>query len=78
MREELDPLTTEREFFTALVEASVEDLDRVLAHDFILIEVMGGSEITKSSLLAALDQVSSSSKPLTLPTPACEFITARR
>ncbi len=54
MREELDPLTTEREFFTALVEASVKDLDRVLADDFILIEVMGGSEITKSSLLAAI------------------------
>ena len=54
MTDELDPLTAERNFFTALVEGSVEDLDRVLADDFILIEVMGGSEITKSSLLAAI------------------------
>jgi hypothetical protein len=54
MTDELDPLTAERNFFTALVEGSAEDLDRVLADDFILIEVMGASEITKSSLLAAI------------------------
>ena len=54
MTDELDPLTAERNFFTALVEGSVEVLDQLLADDFILIEVMGGSEITKSSLLAAI------------------------
>jgi len=54
MTDELDPLTAERNFFTALVEGSVEDLDQLLADDFILIEVIGGSEITKSSLLAAI------------------------
>jgi hypothetical protein len=54
MREALDPLTIEREFFTALVDGSLEDLDQLLADDFILIEVMGASEITKSSLLAAI------------------------
>jgi hypothetical protein len=54
MIEELGPLTAERQFFTALVEANVEDLDRVLADDFILIEVMGGSEITKPLLVAAI------------------------
>jgi Domain of unknown function (DUF4440) len=49
-----DPLTAERQFFTSLVEASVEGLDRVLADDFILIEVWRGSEITKPVLLAAI------------------------
>jgi hypothetical protein len=52
--DELGPLTAERQFFTALIEASVENLDRVLADDFILIEVMGGSEITKPLLLGAI------------------------
>lgn len=54
MKDELDPLAAERQFFVALVEASVEALDRVLADDFILIDVMSGSEITKSSLLAVI------------------------
>jgi hypothetical protein len=51
---ELGPLATERQFFTALSAARVEELDRIMADDFILIEVMGGSEITKTSLLAAI------------------------
>ena len=54
MNDELGPLTADREFFTALSRGIIEDLDRVIADDFILIEVMGGSEITKSSLLAAI------------------------
>lgn len=54
MADESPPLSVERQFFTALVEASVEDLDRVLGDDFILIEVMGGSEITKPLLVAAI------------------------
>ncbi len=54
MKNELDPLAAERQFFSALVDASVEALDRVLADDFILIDVMSGSEITKSSLLAVI------------------------
>jgi hypothetical protein len=42
MIEELDPLTAERQFLTALVEANVEDLDRILADDFILNRSDGG------------------------------------
>src|SRR5262245_47129613 len=54
MEEAPDPLAAEREFFTALVEARPEVLDRVLADDFLLIDVMRGSEVTKPSLLEAL------------------------
>jgi hypothetical protein len=49
-----DPLAAEREFFTALVEAGLEALDRVLADDFMLIDVMRGAEITKAALLAVI------------------------
>jgi hypothetical protein len=44
----------EDQFFAALVEAGLEDLDQVLADDFILVEVIGGTEVTKRSLLAAI------------------------
>jgi hypothetical protein len=54
MNEASDPLAAEREFFTALVEAGLEALDRALADDFMLIDVMSGAEITKTSLLAVL------------------------
>jgi hypothetical protein len=54
MNDEPGPLVTDRQFFSALVDGSAEDLDRILADDFVLIEVMGGSEITKSSLLEAI------------------------
>ena len=54
MPEQPGPLTADRRFFTALLEGCVGDLDGVLADDFILIEVMGGAEITKAVLLAAV------------------------
>jgi hypothetical protein len=54
MEEATGPLAAEREFFTALVEARPEVLDRVLADDFLLIDVMRGSEVTKPSLLAVI------------------------
>jgi hypothetical protein len=55
MNHELDPLVTDRQFFSALVDGSVKDLDQILADDFVLIEVMGGSEVPKSSLLGAIE-----------------------
>ena len=55
MNHELDPLVTDRQFFSALVDGSVKDLDQILADDFVLIEVMGGSEVSKSSLLGAIE-----------------------
>ena len=54
MNKASDPLAAEREFFIALVEARPEVLDRVLADDFLLIDIMSGSEVTKPSLLAVL------------------------
>ena len=54
MDEASDPLAAERAFFTALVEAGLEALDRVLADDFLLIDVMRGAEITRAALLAVL------------------------
>jgi predicted DNA-binding protein YlxM (UPF0122 family) len=55
MNDELDPLVTDRQFFSALVDESVKVLDQVLADDFVLIEVMGGSEVSKSSLIGAIE-----------------------
>jgi hypothetical protein len=45
------PESAEQQFFTALIEADVASLDRVLADDFLLIDVLTGSEVSKSALL---------------------------
>ncbi|MDB6016346.1 MAG: hypothetical protein JWR19_835 [Pedosphaera sp.] len=45
---------TERLFFAALLEGNAETLDRVLTEDFILVDVLSGSEINKVSLLAVI------------------------
>ncbi len=55
MNDALDPLVTDRQFFSALMAGNVEDLQQILADDFIMIAVMGGSEVTKSSLLEAME-----------------------
>jgi len=49
----LEPLATERQFFSAPLEAKLESLDQVLADDFLLIDV-SGSEISKPALLGAI------------------------
>jgi ketosteroid isomerase-like protein len=54
MEDDRDALATERRFFTALVEADVDGLDRVLADDFLLIDVMAGSEVPRDALLAVI------------------------
>src|SRR5215203_5469193 len=46
-----NPEDVEREFFKALIEADQEPLDRLLADDFLLIDVMTGSEVSKAELL---------------------------
>ena len=50
----LDPLAADRAFFSALISANLESLDSLLVDDFILIDVLSGSEITKPMLLAAV------------------------
>jgi hypothetical protein len=54
MKDNLTPDAVEQEFFSALLSSSVKTLNRVLADDFVLIDVMTGSEIPKSTLLEAI------------------------
>jgi ketosteroid isomerase-like protein len=49
-----DPLAVDNEFFLALLKADTETLDRILMDDFLLVEVMQGTEITKPVLLSAV------------------------
>lgn len=46
-----NPETVEQAFFTALIEADADRLDELLANDFLLIDVMTGSEVSKAALL---------------------------
>ena len=50
----LNPREADRQFFTSLIEANVEALERLLADDFILIDVMSGSEITKPAFFEVI------------------------
>ena len=52
MEEESGVRATELVFFTALLKADAEELEGVLADDFLLIDVMSGSEVTKPDILA--------------------------
>ena len=45
------PEEVEKEFFDALISANVEALVRVLADDFVLIDVMTGSEVSGHDLI---------------------------
>ena len=47
----MSPLDTDHQFFAALIKADVPELERMLAPDFILIDVMSGSEIPKPAFL---------------------------
>ncbi len=51
---EADLLAREREFFGALLAADTDALDRILAPDFMLIDVMSGGEITKPALVGVV------------------------
>jgi len=53
--EQPSPLVAERRFFDALIQGDTQALNRLLADDFILIDVLNGSEITRSTLLAVLE-----------------------
>jgi len=54
MKHEQSPDAVERRFFAGLLDANVAALDQVLADDFILIDVMSGSEVPKSVLLGLI------------------------
>jgi hypothetical protein len=54
MKNELNPLSAEQEFFSSLIASKIQALDELLVDDFILVDVMRGAEITKPELLAAV------------------------
>jgi hypothetical protein len=54
MDTKLDPLVTERAFFSALLSGNIDSLDSILADDFVMVDLMAGSEISKPMLLAAV------------------------
>jgi ketosteroid isomerase-like protein len=49
--EEADVLAAERQFFDALIESNGDGLDALLSDDFILVDVMTGSEMARSGLI---------------------------
>lgn len=51
MADDNGPLAAERRFFSALVQGDVDALDEVLADDFLLIDVMSGSEVPRAAML---------------------------
>ncbi len=50
----MNPLAADKRFFNALIAGDAQALARFLTDDFILIDVMSGSEITKPAFLAAI------------------------
>src|SRR6266849_2073002 len=46
-----DPMAAEQQFFTSLTSADVDTLNHILANDFLLIDVVSGSEVTKTALM---------------------------
>lgn len=47
-------LQAERQFFASLLEADLPALERLLADDFLLIDVLSGSQVPRSALLALI------------------------
>ena len=54
MNAQLDLLAVDRQFFAALLDADTATLARLLVDDFILIDVMSGSENKRSFFLATI------------------------
>ena len=54
MTGDTDPLAADREFFASLIKSDAPALDQLLSDEFMLIDVMSGSEITKPVLLSAI------------------------
>ena len=54
MHDKLNPQAAEQQFFNSLIGGDVGALDRILSDDFLLIDVMTGSEVRKPDLLAVL------------------------
>src|SRR5437867_2686015 len=55
MRDRPDPLDSDHQFFSALVEGDLDALHQLLTDDFTLIEVMSGSQIGKAAFIEAME-----------------------
>jgi ketosteroid isomerase-like protein len=51
-----EPLNADRQFFAALLAGDASALDRLLADDFMIIDVMSGSEHPKAAFIEAIEQ----------------------
>ncbi len=49
-----EPLATERRFFRALAGPDLEELDKIMADDCVMIDLMRGGETPKDALLQGL------------------------
>ena len=54
IKDQSDPLGADRLFFTSLLQTRMEVLNQLLSDDFVLIDVMSGSEVTKSIFLSVI------------------------
>lgn len=54
MSETPDPKTADGRFFDALLAGDLAALDRILADDFLIVDVMRGEVTTKAALLEAI------------------------
>jgi len=54
MNDKLNPQAAEQQFFDSLIGSDVGALERILSDDFLLIDVMTGSEVKKPDLLTIL------------------------
>jgi ketosteroid isomerase-like protein len=52
----MSPETIDQKFFTALTHSDLQTLERIVAPDFVLVDVMTGSEVTKAAFLDVLRQ----------------------
>jgi ketosteroid isomerase-like protein len=55
MNRESDVLAADRQFFASLIGADVQELNALLADDFVMVDVMRGAEISKAELVAAIE-----------------------
>ena len=54
MKTAVDPLAAEVQFFSALTSADMDALEHILARDFLLVDVMSGSEVTRDAFMDVL------------------------
>jgi hypothetical protein len=50
----VDPVAAEQQFFFALTSGDMITLDKILTPDFLVVDVMSGSEVTKAAFMDVL------------------------